>query len=91
MYHETGLFHPFPAQVTSEEQLTRASTLSGYVAQTSSRLTPFVFFKAVLGRCILSLLGRRCQQHLMPSAYLLSTGRRWLPHANRSVFSHFSK
>jgi hypothetical protein len=91
MYHETGLFHPFPAQVSNEEQLARAGTLGGYLEQASPWLAPFVFVKALLGRCILSLLGRRCQHHLVPSAFLIPYGRRWLPDAHWSVFHHFSK
>lgn len=91
MYHEVGLFHPFPAQVTSEQQLVQASSLSGYLQQASSWLAPFVFVKALFGRLILSLLGGRCTQHLVPSPYLLEHGRRRLPHAQRTTFSHFVK
>ncbi len=91
MYHEVGLFHPFPAQVTSEQQLISASSLGGYLQQASSWLTPFVFVKALFGSLILSLLGRRCIQHLVPSDYLLEHGRRRLPQAQRTTFSHFVK
>lgn len=91
MYHELGLFHPFPSQVTTEQQLIVASSLGGYLKQSSSWLTPFVFVKALFGSIILSLLGSRCIQHLVPSAFLIPHWRRWLPQAKRTEFSHFVK
>lgn len=84
MYHDFGLFHPFPSQVTSEDQLVESASFLWYmrqwyiwktVLQKLLRTLPLCV-KHLSTKIILAVLARRIDIHLVPSAYMV-------PHVQR--------
>lgn len=73
MYHDFGLFHPFPSSVHTVEQVEQSNSLNGYFRQARKKqryLFPLLFAKWCSARLISRLLKKTMSRHLVPSVYM---------------------
>ncbi len=95
MYHDFGLFHPFPSQVTTISQLTKATNFLWFIKEwirVSWIYFPLLVLKWVSIFIIKKLLRKKIVLHLVPSPYMLALVKKnffiW-NNAALDVLSHF--
>lgn len=95
MYHDFGLFHPYPSMVYNEKQLTESRTFRWFMREWLEKWRwnfPLLIAKWISYSCIRYQLKKNINLHLVPSAYMLgSVTSKWYIWENAAidVLPHF--
>lgn len=95
MYHDFGLFHPYPSRVYHEKQLHNSRKIWWFMNEWMKKWfwnTPLLIAKWISYSCIKKQLMKNINLHLVPSAYMLwNVNAKWYIWKNAAidVLPHF--